>query len=282
MKKLYSLLAAAFVCVAANAQLYVCGMGTIGDTTLEWTPETPYVVTASADGTYNFTVKGTTQIKMSTTMGEWAAFNEGAVNTPAVAVGENVLEACDANTGFPWEGDWTLKVDLTAMTLTASTTTPQPTGFTKLYLVGSIAGLPESWGDGFIESHELKTTDGVVYTLDNVQFAMKDEFKISGKNWSPNIGAGTVSQVYPGVEVTLVKGSNPGNLTVMVPYTGQVSYNYETDAFIFGSLAGIEGVEIDTVDVAPVYYNLQGVRVDDAQNGLFIEVRGNKAVKVIK
>lgn len=282
MKKLYSLLAAAFVCAAANAQLYVCGMGTIGETTLEWNPEAPYVATAAADGTYTFTVNGTTQIKMSTTMGDWDTFDEGAVNTPVVAVGENVLEACDANTGFPWEGDWTVKVDLTNMTLTASTTTPKPTGYTKLYLVGSIAGLPEAWGDGFIESHEMKTTDGVIYTIENVQFAMGDLFKIAGSGWSPNIGAGNEAQVYPGREITLAKGSNPANLEVKVPYTGVVSYNFETDAFIFGALAGIEGVEIDAANVAPVYYNLQGVRVENAENGLFIEVRGNKAVKVIK
>ncbi len=283
MKKFYTMLAALAVGVAAQAQLYVCGTGTIGETTLDWTPDAPYVATAAADGTYTFTVNGTTQIKMSTTMGDWDAFNEGAVNTPAVEVGENVLEACDANTVFPWEGDWTLKVNLTEMTLTASTTTPKPEGFTKLYLVGSIAGLPEAWGDGFIESHEMKTSDGVVYTIANVQFGMGDLFKIAGSGWNPNIGSAGDDNVYPGVEIQLAKGSNPANLTIKVPYTGTVSYNFETDILVLGEFeAGIEGVEIDAANVAPVYYNLQGVRVENAENGLFIEVRGNKAVKVIK
>ena len=44
---------------------------------------------------------------------------------------------------------------------------------------------------------------------------------------------------------------------------------------------GISDIEIDS-NTAPVYYNLQGVRVANPENGLFIEVRGNKAVKVIK
>lgn len=44
---------------------------------------------------------------------------------------------------------------------------------------------------------------------------------------------------------------------------------------------GISDIEIDS-NAAPVYYNLQGVRVANPENGLFIEVRGNKAVKVIK
>ena len=44
--------------------------------------------------------------------------------------------------------------------------------------------------------------------------------------------------------------------------------------------SGIESVEVE--NAAPVYYNLQGVRVMNPENGMFIEVRGNKAVKVMK
>lgn len=43
---------------------------------------------------------------------------------------------------------------------------------------------------------------------------------------------------------------------------------------------GITDVEVE--NVAPVYYNLQGVRVMEPHNGIFIEVRGNKALKVVK
>lgn len=285
MKKLYSFLAALFVCVAANAQLYLCGTGSVNGTSLGWDPASALQVTAATDGTYTFTVVGATSIKMSTTGGEdWDAFNAGSVGVYNVEVGMNELITEDfdnlANTEFPWLGDWTVKVNLTAKTLEASTTTPKPTSV-KLYLVGSITGLPEAWGEGFIDSHELKTTDGALYTLEGVQFAMNDEFKIAGQGWSPNIGAaGSNNAVYPGQVMTLEKGSNPGNLKVMVPYTGLVSYNFETNDFVLGSLAGIDSVEAETV--APVYYNLQGVRVENAENGVFIEVRGNKVAKVIK
>ena len=43
--------------------------------------------------------------------------------------------------------------------------------------------------------------------------------------------------------------------------------------------AGIEAVEA-TEEVAPVYYNLQGVRVANPANGVYIKVIGNKAEKV--
>lgn len=45
--------------------------------------------------------------------------------------------------------------------------------------------------------------------------------------------------------------------------------------------SGVENVEMDAVE-APVYYNLQGVRVENAENGIFIEMKGGKATKVIR
>lgn len=46
-----------------------------------------------------------------------------------------------------------------------------------------------------------------------------------------------------------------------------------------GDLSGIESVEIDGV-AAVEYFNLQGVRVENPQGGLFIRRQGNKAAKV--
>ena len=34
-------------------------------------------------------------------------------------------------------------------------------------------------------------------------------------------------------------------------------------------------------NIAPVYYNLQGIKVDNPHNGLFIKVTGNKVEKVL-
>lgn len=47
-------------------------------------------------------------------------------------------------------------------------------------------------------------------------------------------------------------------------------------------MSGIDGVEVDDADAdAPVeYYNLQGVRVADPSNGIYIRRQGSKAVKV--
>lgn len=43
---------------------------------------------------------------------------------------------------------------------------------------------------------------------------------------------------------------------------------------------GVEGIEAEE-NVAPVYYNLQGVRVANPENGIFIMVKGGKSSKVL-
>ena len=281
MKKLYTLLAVLFTAVAANAQLYLCGTGTVKgtDVTLGWAPEAPYTVQASADGTYEFTLVGTTAIKMSTTVGtNWDDFNAGAVGVYEIQVGENELitEGFDdtANSNFPWLGEWTVKVNIAAKTLIATTTTPKPSSLV-LYMPGKVGGV-DNWN--FTDDTRMSTEDGVIYTKE-VSLLKGDMFKFAGEGWSPNIG-GAVN-AYPNVEYTLEKGSDPANINIMVPYTGTISLNYETLTFKLGTFAGINDIEADN-NAAPVYYNLQGVRVDKAENGLFIEVRGNKVAKVVK
>lgn len=48
------------------------------------------------------------------------------------------------------------------------------------------------------------------------------------------------------------------------------------------NLAGVNDIVVDSSENAPVvYYNLQGVRVANPSNGLYLRVQGNKVVKVI-
>ena len=45
--------------------------------------------------------------------------------------------------------------------------------------------------------------------------------------------------------------------------------------------SGVEGVAAEVEGVAPVYYNLQGVKVENPNEGLYIVVRGGKVAKEI-
>jgi hypothetical protein len=51
---------------------------------------------------------------------------------------------------------------------------------------------------------------------------------------------------------------------------------------IYPDESGVNNVEVVDNENAPVeYYNLQGVRVVNPQNGLYIKRQGNKATKVL-
>ena len=73
--------------------------------------------------------------------------------------------------------------------------------------------------------------------------------------------------VLPEIEVTIDAwySSNPSEVTTIYLNMGS---------------AGVENVIVDS-DVVPVYYNLQGVRVESPSNGVFIRVQGNKVSKEI-
>lgn len=55
-----------------------------------------------------------------------------------------------------------------------------------------------------------------------------------------------------------------------------------TGRITFPDAAGITDMEIEAPEAKTVYYNLQGIRISEPANGVFIKVQGNKAAKVIK
>ncbi len=97
----------------------------------------------------------------------------------------------------------------------------------------------------------------------------------SGKNWSASFATNEFDlSEYDGTVITI---------GFEYATDGSKSRAWEIKDFVLsgnGSLGSVAGIEIDE-NVAPVYYNMQGVRVDNPENGLFIEVRGNKSAKVI-
>ena len=87
--------------------------------------------------------------------------------------------------------------------------------------------------------------------------------------------------------VAKVKGNDDGTGTVMLIAEGYAVITATTNdgsnlsaSCVVSSSAGIDDVFVD--DNAPAeYYNLQGVKVDNPTNGLYIKKQGGKATKVI-
>ena len=76
-----------------------------------------------------------------------------------------------------------------------------------------------------------------------------------------------------------------GDITIIVPDAAFDSFKANTKWAKFNlvkaSEAGVEGIEIDSNNASVEFYNLQGVKVINPENGVFIKVQGNKASKVL-
>ena len=129
-------------------------------------------------------------------------------------------------------------------------------------------------------------TDGATYTAQitftNASFKLSNKKSNNKDNWdSFNCGGINVgSNIVLGEETDFTSGSSVNNsLTETGTYYVYVDLINKT--FLYTETAtAIESVSVDAN--APVeYYNLQGVKVANPENGLFIKKQGNKAVKVI-
>lgn len=156
--------------------------------------------------------------------------------------------------------------------------------YTQIDMVGAINGI--AWDENRTDfpiaaTNDDKTEFSATYELTDETSYLK--FK-AGNNLYGGVFDGEGDVVVEGAsasEFALVKSgktfavpAGKYTITIKLPYNGKEG----TIVFADGSGAAIEGVEADN-NVAPVYYNLQGVRVDNAANGLYIVVRGDKAAK---
>lgn len=291
MKKFYAIALVAMAALSANAQngapLYATG-GTGFDP--QWNPSAPLEFTY-ADGAYTLKVNGLTEFKISTakseTADEWDAFNAGCLtcaygDTPGAVV---ALTAGDANIATPWKGDYTITVAGDLSTIKLETETKKPEGGATIYFRGDMNG----WLDGGLEDAWKFTTKSeteYVFTCAEGQAVEAGiTFKIADADWSAvNFGG------EPDMELDMeyVMNYNGSNASLAEEWNGTCVFNItapRANATVeFKSEkdpeAGFANIQVENNAVAE-YYNLQGVRVANPENGLYIVVKGGKAVKQI-
>lgn len=285
MKKLYTLMAAAALALGANAQVYLCGEGD----GLGWDPAAPLELTLEND-VYTVNLTNVAKFKMSNTKGTWDEYNAGAkvfdFNAETLGTAWD-LRAGDADVVVA-KGDYTVTFnkEFTTITMVANSEVG-PIDY-SLYIRGQMNdwGAPAEWK--FTEKGENTywfNCEGAT------MIPAGTTFKIADDAWGRfNYGCND-EKVVPDEEPTpwFAKG---GDAVMDADYTGtiKVYIDPETEAeyaevTVFPSIveweeAGIEGVIVD--ENAPAeYFNLQGVRVANPANGLFIVRKGNNVSKVL-
>lgn len=304
MKKFFAIAALAASALVANAQdgapLYATG--NFGEK--QWNPVEPSEF-VYADGVYTLTIEGVTAFKISTVKGDaegenggWTDFNNGAISCGKISKEQEgvalPLTPGDSNIELPFESDWTFVVagDLSTITATAATKWTAPV----VYFRGDMNGwlndaAEETWAAW--QFTELNGEDGIYgfACAEGQEVAPGDGFKFADANWgSVNIGMGDGDAIVFDAECPLTGGNN---IILDEAFTGVCYLNINDNLVFFSNdpdaecpfgdykvTAAVAGINADA-NQAPVYFNLQGVRVAEPQNGLFIVVKGNKAQKVL-
>lgn len=128
-----------------------------------------------------------------------------------------------------------------------------------------------------------------VYQVKGVDLPEAGEFKVATTGWGKQFGAPGISE---GTEYTPISnealtaelgevGSVDGYPFELTAGKYDITWDYNTNIVTFAAASetGVAGVAVDGVEA--VYYNLQGVKVNNPKNGIFVKVAGKKATKVV-
>ena len=292
MKKFYAFAAAALFAVAANAQtLYICGAGE----GLGWDPSAPAEM-EMVDGNFVFESADLTQFKLSTAMGDWDTFNASALGC---TYGSEQGVAVELELGYteniktPWKGDYTITVSGDMKTVTLTTTTPKPEGeqLPELYFRGDMNG----WGaEDAWKFEAINATQFKFVCAEDQAIVVGNGFKIADADWNEyNFGAGDDPTVLLDFENQIFAGGSSGNLALEEDFNGVAWFHMvegEDGMEYYLELSNdkeytpdwVSAVaEVSVEEGEAVYYTLQGVKVANPANGIYVVVKGGKAVKAV-
>lgn len=305
MKKLFTLIATAFLCLTASAQvtsLYIAGAkGTVinGQTLADWDIVNTIEVQLNR-GKFTLDCKDLTTIaisdkKLSTaSWGDWmtelwsAEIKEANIGQPVDLVGPGNM-----NFTAPWKGDWKLVISSDLKTITATTTTTKPE--TTYHLVGDgIIG----W-DGADEYKFAKEADNVYWldittALSNIANINIIKDKQWNAWWAPGVAPIAIGetanewvwQTNPTEGTPIPDGANyTGTIRLELPneITTGCSVNVTFYPTIREHNSNTNGIEISNAENSVAeYFNLQGVKVAAPANGnVYIVRQGGKVSKQI-
>lgn len=184
------------------------------------------------------------------------------------------------NNGNGGEGNQT--ADLTIVqgkTYTASSVNPMEAP-EHLYLIGH---MPEhSWDPSYTGAELTKTADGI-FEINGATIAPDGYFQFISKTgtWeevdSGNNRFGALTSDAPVATGETVEFAMNQNSWYITPGTYKFVMNFNEGTLTVSDFQGVEVVEAENAPA--VYFNLQGQKVNNPANGLYIVKRGNKVAK---
>ena len=132
--------------------------------------------------------------------------------------------------------------------------------------------------------HEMTEIGTDLYQVKNIALPEAGEFKITTTGWGEQYGSPTEAPAEITSEnlsaVLGVVGSTNACPFTLEAGSYDITWDYSTLTVTFAKAGQGAVATIDVENAPAVYYNLQGVRVANPQNGMFVKVTGKKAVKV--
>lgn len=160
--------------------------------------------------------------------------------------------------------------------------TPPEPDYPNLYIVG------QNYGGWALDETFKMSRNKNVYTI--ILPSLEGEWKIWDGSWDYTFGAGAASPELN--EDTEVWFLSPTNFTTNSTNETKIVFTLVEGSAVKDSSipsiitvisdSGVEGIEADAAEADAVYYNLQGVRVANPENGIFVRVANGKASKVVK
>lgn len=145
----------------------------------------------------------------------------------------------------------------------------------------------EDWYVSVVGDFNTWTADGVHPTTEGlVEFT---DLQIGNSEFKVKVWDGLADNWYSTGEAvalntpTTIAGNNDINMTIEGAEEGQyfdVTFNVLTNTLTVNTASGVSAIAVENGEA--VYFNLQGMQVENPVNGIFVKVCNGKAVKVVK
>lgn len=241
-------------------------------------------LTQTADGVFEWegSVEATAYFGFASELGSWDAINSHrfspSVKDALAVVGDNAMVT---NVDASWKinpGVYKFVINTNTMIFTVIET--QAVEKVITYAVhGQLDGLEDTdWATYQLEADGDLWKATLTPTVAGGEFGVIQQINGSQSDW---YSAGVI---FDETESSFVLNGNPAGNCVFDFAAGE-AYDFVFDPaaakLTITKTAGVADVIAEAAEEAPVYYNLQGIRVANPENGLYIVNRGGKISKEI-